>query len=92
MEDLTKKEVIQELIDLQNAYLAVILLNFQSEMETVKNEMVSVLNLLDKISENSENEDEKCLARKKILDSYNGLPRKTLQMIQELISILKEEI
>jgi hypothetical protein len=89
--EIKKEEVMEELFKLENPKLAMPMLNFQGKMYSIKKDMVNVLNLLDKISENSNNTDDKHLARTKILDSYNDLPRKTNELILKIIKNSKGE-
>ncbi len=60
------------------------LFGFYMRMQVIKEEnMVSLLNQLDKLSEDCEN---KRLMRSMILNNYNDLPRKTLRFIEKLIT------
>jgi Fe2+ transport system protein B len=85
-----ERDILEKLIDFKNKKVVVSLYNFYSEMKNINKDMVKVLNLLDEISKNSNNIENKKLMRTKILDSYNELPRKTLNLINEIITNFKE--
>jgi hypothetical protein len=85
-----ERDMLEKLIDFKNKKIVVSLYNFYSEMKNINKDMVKVLNLLDEISKNSNNTENKKLMRNKILDSYNELPRKTLNLINEIITNFKE--
>ena len=69
--------------------ISVILFNYHAEMKDIKNRMTKVLNLMDEVA--SGNIDKKEDLRKEILDNYNDLPRKTLDMIEELVENIKNK-
>ncbi|MGV9141343.1 MAG: hypothetical protein ACOC1X_00230 [Promethearchaeota archaeon] len=82
-----EEEVLQRALDLKSK-LSLVLLNFHSKMKNTKSYMTEALDLLDEVSEGSEKAKKKL--RKKILDNYNDLPRKSLDLINDVINNLKE--
>lgn len=82
------EKVLKEIIDLENSELLISLLNFYSDMKKVKNDMVDVLDFLDMVAEENKQKER---IRKKILDSYNDLPRKTGKLLKKIAKFLKEE-
>lgn len=82
--------VLESLLELEDKKVIKLLYNFYAKMSDIKEEkMKTALDLMDQLSENSESV-EKQLLRKTLLDSYNDLPRKTLELIDDLTKILKE--
>ncbi|MFP4017691.1 MAG: hypothetical protein ACOC5T_01165 [Elusimicrobiota bacterium] len=77
-----KDKIVKNLMDLENREYSVKLLNFYSRMQAIKDEMTDVLDLLDIVAEDSK---AKKVMRKKILDSYNELPRKTKKLLKFII-------
>lgn len=88
MEENNEIKFLEKIVEFNNTKISVLLLNYYSKIKSIKEDMVNVLNLLDEVSENSK---EKQVMRKKILDSYNELPRETKKVLNELLKILKEE-
>lgn len=80
-----EKDVLQKALDLNNE-VSLLLFNFHGQMKNIKFDMTNSLDLLDEVSEGSEKAKKKL--RKKILDTYNDLPRKSLDMINDLIKKL----
>ncbi|MGM0409462.1 MAG: hypothetical protein ACQEQF_01765 [Bacillota bacterium] len=77
-----EEKILKEIINLEDSEMSIELLNFYSEMKEIKNDMVDVLNLLDVVAEDSKQKE---LMRKKILDSYNELPRKTMKLLKKIL-------
>lgn len=81
-----EKKILEEAVSLKSG-VSVDLFNHYSKMKMVKNDMVNALDLLDEVAEG--NKKKKDVLRKKILDSYNELPRTTLSFIEEVTKKLK---
>lgn len=86
---MAEEKTIEGLMDLENKKLAVLLLNYDSQLSSLKKDMVKSLNLLDEIAEGKS--VQKKQLRKVILDNFNDLPRKTDDLLQEITEIIKEE-
>lgn len=78
-----EKEIMGNVMELDNKEIIMLLFNYHAKMKNRKNEMKEMLDLLDEISEGSEKSKKKF--RTKILDTYNDLPRESLDLIDELI-------
>lgn len=77
-----EKDVMSKVLENDNKEVAMILFNYHAKMKNFKNGMKEMLDLLDEISEGSEKAKQKF--RTKILDTYNDLPRESLDLIDEL--------
>ena len=88
MDEEQEREALKELYKVDNLYLFVALMNYYSNIKTIKDRMTDALDLLDSVADG--NEKDKKRLRKLILDNFNDLPRDTLELISELTSINKE--
>lgn len=84
------KEVVERLYSIGNSEMFVTFLNYYSAIKDIKKEMVTCLDLLDKLADNPTKENKNKL-RKVILDNFNELPRSTIKMLDDISKIIKEE-
>ena len=82
------KTFLEDVIDIKDSEFSVKLLNFHSRMKQIRDDMKNVLDLLDIIVK--ERTKEKKIIRKKILDSYNDLPRESEKILKLIVEKLKE--
>ena len=88
MDKKKEREILEKALDLNNS-ASVILFNFHAKMNDIKSDMKKALDLMDDVANG--NREKKQELRKHILDDYNDLPRKSLEMIEELTEILKNK-
>lgn len=87
-QDKEEKEVLGELYEVNDLDVFIAVMNHYSKIKTIRDRMVTALDLLDKAHEGDEEAKERL--RSHILDNFNDLPRDTRKFIEELSQSLKE--